>query len=193
MRKFFRKWVVRAVSAAILGLQAFTAAQAAMPVESLKDFGGTFKIDHIRDGKVIGEYEFDNSVVDVGMNHLLDVLFNGTTQVTTWYMGLVDNAGFTAYAAGDTSASHAGWTEFTSYSEAVRQTWDPGSASARSLSNGTAVTFSINGTGTVKGLFTISDSTKSGTTGTLFSTASFSSTVAVINGDSLKVTYTVSG
>jgi hypothetical protein len=45
---------------------------------------------------------------------------------------------------------------------------------------------------TVKGLFLISDSTKGGTTGTLFSTAAFTGgTQAVNSGDTLKVTYTV--
>jgi hypothetical protein len=43
----------------------------------------------------------------------------------------------------------------------------------------------------LKGIFVTSSNTKNGTTGTLWSTAAFASTVDVSNGDSLKITYTV--
>ena len=51
--------------------------------------------------------------------------------------------------------------------------------------------FSINGTTTVGGAFLISESTKGGTTGVLFSAADFQSPGdrAVTNGDTLNVTY----
>ena len=46
---------------------------------------------------------------------------------------------------------------------------------------------------TIKGLFLCSDNTKGGTTGTLFATAAFTGgNQTVNNGDTLKVTYTVS-
>jgi hypothetical protein len=54
--------------------------------------------------------------------------------------------------------------------------------------------FTINGTTTVGGAFLISNSTKGGTTGTLFSAADFASPGdrSVANGDTLNVTYTFS-
>jgi hypothetical protein len=154
---------------------------------------GKFLVEHIRNGVVIASFLVPNGITDVGLNHILNTEFDAGTQVTTWYIGLVDNASFSAFATADTMASHAGWLEATGYSESVRQTWGAGAASARSITNATAATFSINGSATLKGVFITTNSTKSGTTGTLWSTAAFASTVSVINGDSMKITYTVSG
>lgn len=154
---------------------------------------GIFKIQHIRDGKVLSEQDVENSIVDAGMNSILGVSFHADSQITSWYAGLVNNASFSAFSNSDTMPSHAGWIEATGYSESVRQTWGAGAASARSITNATQMTFSINGTATLQGIFITSISTKSGTTGTLLSTAAFTSTISVQNGDSLKITYTVSG
>lgn len=151
------------------------------------------QVEHVRDGEVIGVYNTSNGIVDVGLNHLLDVGFRNQTQTATWYMGLINNSGFSALAAADTMSSHAGWTEFTTYSESVRSTWTPAAAASRSIQNTTAVEFTITGTGTIKGVFLTTVDTKGGTTGTLWATASFASTVSVVNGDVLKVTYTISG
>lgn len=154
---------------------------------------GRFRIQHLRDGRVIGEYDVPNGIVDVGLNHILDAEFHSGSQITTWYVGLVDNAGFSAFANGDTMSSHAGWAESVAYSNANRPQWTCGAASSRQISNSTTVDFTINATATIKGLFITSDNTKSGTSGTLWSTAAFGSTVSVASGDTLKVTYTVSG
>lgn len=154
---------------------------------------GKWVVEHVRDGQVIGNYDFPNGITDAGMNALLNCMFDSGSQTTTWYIGLIDNASFSALAAGDLMNSHAGWIELVAYSESVRQTWTAGSASARAITNSSTVNFSINATKTVYGIFVVSDSTKSGTTGTLWSTAAFGSTVSVQSGDSLRVTYTVSG
>lgn len=146
-----------------------------------------------KDEKLKGKYEAINGVTDVGMNAMLDVVFHSGSQVTTWYIGLIDNASFTALAAADTMSSHSGWIEATIYSESVRQTWGAGAASSRVTTNSAQATFSINSSGTLKGVFLTSVSTKSGTTGTLHSTAAFGSNITVTNGDSVKITYTVSG
>jgi hypothetical protein len=156
---------------------------------------GRFVIEH-RDAEdnLIDTYEFPNGIVDEGLNHILDTQFHGTSQVSTWYIGLVDNSGWTAFADADTLSSHAGWTESTSYTESNRVTWAEDAASSRSISNSTTADFSINATGNLKGIFVSSNNVKStGNTGTLWSTAAFSSVVATANGDTLKVTYTVSG
>lgn len=152
---------------------------------------------HVRcidpNGKLKWEQKFPNGIVDEGIEYLLDAGFNGGTQVSTWYMGLVDNAGFSAFANGDTMSSHSGWSESTDYSEATRPEWTAGAASSRAVTNGTTVDFSINATVTIKGIFITSNNTKGGTTGTLWSTAAFSSNASATSGDTLKVTYTVSG
>jgi hypothetical protein len=156
---------------------------------------GRFVIEHRdRDDSLKALYEFPNGIVDEGMNHILDTQFHNTTQVATWYIGLVDNSGFSAFADADTLSSHAGWTEFTNYTEATRVEWAEDAASSRSISNSTTADFSINASGNLKGVFISSNNVKStGNTGTLWSTAAFSSVVATSNGDTLKVTYTVSG
>jgi len=154
---------------------------------------GKFHVQHLRDGKVINEFDVPNGIVDVGLNHILETEFHAGAQITTWYIGLVDNAGFSAFANADTMASHAGWAESSAYMEANRPTWTAGAAASRQITNATTVDFSINATVTIKGLFITSNNTKGGSTGTLWSTAAFGSTVSLNNGDTLKVTYTLSG
>jgi len=155
---------------------------------------GMFKLEHYdKEGNHLGTYDVQNGIVDVGMNYLLDAGFNGGTQNSTWYMGLIDNSGFSSLNAADTMGSHSGWSEAEGYTEAGRPEWGAGSAASRQVTNATTTNFSINGTATMYGIFITTVNTKGGTTGTLWSTAAFSSTVSTSNGDTLKVTYTVSG
>jgi len=154
---------------------------------------GEFGYELSRGGILLQKGSFLNTVVDQGKNSLLDVYFRNQTQIAAWYFGIVDNSGWTAFSSADTAASHAGWTEFVTYTESVRQTWSPGAAASASITNGTVATFNITGTATLKGAFIISNSTKSGTSGTLWSEAAFSGgTVAVSSGDQLRLTYTLS-
>lgn len=136
-------------------------------------------------------------VTDVGMQHALATEYLAGTPVTTWYLGIVDNSGWTAFNFGDTAASHSSWAEFTGYSNSTRVAWTPasgGSSPNWTASNSTTNDFSITSSGTLKGLFLISNSTKSGTTGTLAATAAFSGgTQGVGSGDTLKATFTMTG
>lgn len=155
---------------------------------------GFFLVEHRnKAGKLIGIYRVPNGIVDVGMNHILETEFHAGAAVTTWYIGLVDNSGWTAFADGDTMGSHAGWSESTVYSAGTRPQWTMGAASGRQITNAATVDFAINGSAVLKGIFITSDSAKSGSAGTLWATAAFSSTVSVQSGDTLKITYTVSG
>jgi hypothetical protein len=165
---------------------------------SLSNFrpAGRFQIQHIRGGQVLATIDVPNGIVDVGLNHILETEFNGGTPITAWYMGLVDNAGFSAFDAADIMSSHAGWDESVAYDEATRPEWTAGTASGRAITNAVTVDFTMNASATIKGLFIVGGTgaaTKSATTGTLWSTAAFASTIAVADDDVLKVTYTVSG
>jgi hypothetical protein len=151
-------------------------------------FNNPFLVEHYRDNKLIGCYKIFNGIKTVGKNLLLDVMFHGGTAAGTWYIGLMDNSGYTAENAADTLASHAGWNEFTNYT-GNRQEWVEDAASSGSITNSTASTFAILGSGTLKGIFVCSAAT--GTSGTLWSSASFASTVPVSNGDDINITYTV--
>ena len=164
------------------------------PQSKLKRLGGQYHVEHLdKHGVLKGTYDLPNGIVDVGLTDLLDVHFNAGTPTTTWYLSLVDNSGFSAFADADTMGSHAGWNEFTTWSEATRVEWVEDAPAARSVTNSASSDFSITGTGTIKGIFLVSENTKSGTTGILWATAAFAANVSVINGDSLKITYTVSG
>lgn len=137
------------------------------------------------------EWELRNAAVTVGLNYLLDAGFRNQTVVTAWYIGLIDNSGFSALSAADTMSSHAGWSEFTDYDEAARQAWTIANAAASgSLATSTAASFTISATGSVRGMFLTSSSTKSGTTGTLWATATESSGRSVVDNQSLEVFYT---
>lgn len=137
------------------------------------------------------EWELRNAAVTVGLNYLLDAGFRNQTVVTAWYIGLINNSGFSALSAADTMSSHAGWTEFTDYDEATRQAWTIANAAASgSLATSTAATFTISATGSVRGMFLTSSNTKSGTTGTLWATATEGSGRSVVDDQSLQVFYT---
>lgn len=132
-----------------------------------------------------------NKITTEGRNHILDVTFHNDTQVSTWYIGLVSGASTPTYADADTLASHAGWTEYTAYSETNRQVWQEGAASAGAITNSTTSDFSMNASGTVAGLLLCS--VASGTSGTLWTAVSFSGgNQSVSDGDTLKVTYALS-
>ena len=157
---------------------------------------GRFKVEHIRDGKVIGEFDFNNGIVDVGLNHILETEFHSGTQITTWYIGLIDNDSYSTLANADVMSSHAGWIENSDYTAANRPAWGAGTAATRQVTNASTVDFAINATKTIKGLFIVGGtgaSTKGGTTGTLWSTGLFGTAVACNSGDTLKVTYTIAG
>ena len=138
-----------------------------------------------KDGNIKWEEDNKNIIVTAGLNHILDVEFHATTQVTTWYIGL---KGAGSVAAGDTMASHSGWAELTGYS-GDRKAWTEGAASSGSMTNGSSVDFSVTGTATIAGAFLNTAAT--GTSGTLYGAVDFSSSRAVISGDTLQVTVTV--
>lgn len=144
------------------------------------------------DGQEKWRDSFHNTIVNAGLDHALDATLSAGTQITTWYVGLTD--GTPTVAAGDTMSSHAGWAEVTTYSESVRQTWTDAGVSSQSVTNSASTAdFSINGTATVGGAFLTSNSTKGGTTGTLFAAEAFSGgDKSLTSGDTLSVTYTVS-
>lgn len=144
-----------------------------------------------RDGNVKWAETIENLVTTEGKNHLLSVAFKSGTQITSWFVGLISGSSPTL-AAADTMASHAGWTEFQDYGEAARQALTLGTVSGGSVDNSAAkATFTINATGTVGGAFVVSNSTKGGTTGTLYGEAAFGTARSVAASDTIDVTATL--
>lgn len=155
--------------------------------------GGVFHVEvRDKDGKLKYDFDCKNGITNVGKNHILGVEFHGDTPITTWYIGLVDDSGFSAFAAGDTMSSHSGWSESVAYSESTRNAWGPGASSGQSITNASPVTFTASGSATIHGIFVTSGSAKSGTSGTLWSTGAFASPIVIATSDTIKVTYTVS-
>jgi hypothetical protein len=160
---------------------------------------GKFTIQcYDKDGKLKWEDENHNLVVNGGLQYMCGTALTSVTQITTWYIGLYGAAASNNPAAGDTMASHAGWTEVVPYSNATRPTCTFATATTANPSVATnsasVAVFNINATSTVGGAFLTSNNTKSGTTGTLFSAADFSAPGdrSVASGDTLNVTYTLS-
>src|SRR5713101_1673840 len=79
---------------------------------------GRWFTEHWRNGLCIGKYETHNDIVNEGKNDIFNVYFFSGTQTATasWFVGLINNAGFSALNAADVMNSHAGWAEFTTYS-----------------------------------------------------------------------------
>ena len=156
--------------------------------------GGVYHVQCFdKDGNLKWEDKAHNLVVNQGLKDMNDKYFSGAAYTAAWYLGLVTGPGSgTTFAAGDTLASHAGWTEFTNYSGnrgavtfGAATTADPSV-----ITNPSPVQFTITGAGgTVAGAFLSSVAT--GTAGILFSESDFQSPGdrAVVSGDVLNVTY----
>ena len=156
--------------------------------------GGVYTVQCFdKDGNLKWEDTAHNLVVNEGLKDMNDKYFSGSTYTAAWYLGLVTGPGAsTTYAASDTLASHAGWTEFTNYSGTRKTISFSGAtlADPSVITNPTPVQFNITGGGgTVAGAFLCS--VTSGTSGILFSESDFQAPGdrAVVAGDVLNVTY----
>jgi len=151
-----------------------------------------------KDGDLKWEAECPNLVVNVGLQDMNNKYFLGSAYTATWYIGLYGSGASNSPAAGDTMSSHAGWTEVVPYSQATRPACTFGTPTTANPSVATnsasPAVYSINATSTVGGAFLVSDNTKSGSTGTLYSASDFTSPGdrSVVSGDTLNVTYTLS-
>ena len=144
-------------------------------------------------GKLKKKLTAHNGIVNIGKDTILGVMFNAATQITSWFMGLLDNSPAPTLADTDTMASHSGWAENTNYDEATRPAWPEDAPASQQITNSTAAVFTMNATVTIAGFFLTSDNVKGGATGVLWSTALFDGGAqAVIATDVIEVTYTLS-
>lgn len=158
------------------------------------DAHGQYSIECIdANGNVKWVETIDNLVTTQGKNFALDTILSGSGFTATWYLGLISDTGYSAVAITDTAASHAGWTEDINYSQATRLAPSFSSAASGTKTTSAATAFLINGTTTIKGCFLISNSTKSGTSGVLYSAGLFTGgDKPVASGDTLNVSYSAS-
>lgn len=157
--------------------------------------GGVFTITcRDKDGNLKWEESSPNLVVNVGLQDMNAKYFVGSAYTATWFLGLVTGpSSGTTFAAGDTLASHAGWTEDANYA-GTRKACTFGTATTADPSVITnslnTASFTMNATTTIAGAFLCS--VASGTSGILFSASDFQSPGdrSVVNADVLVVTYT---
>lgn len=151
-----------------------------------------------------------NTVVTEGKNAALTHFLKGSTYTASQVLGLIENTGYSAIAAGNTAGNITaagggsptnGWNEAPSSTCASRGTPSFGTASSGSLATSSAVSFSIIADDTIKGAFllcrstagTAPSTTVGNTNGALYSAGLFSGgDRTVANGDTLNVTYTAS-
>lgn len=149
-----------------------------------------YHVECIRNGKKIWEEFIKNLIVTEGLNDVLEQYFLGVAYTADWWVGLVDNLGFTQFVAGDTLALHAGWDEFTTYT-GDRKALVLGAVAAASVDNSASkASYTIGvGGGTVHGAFLCTAET--GVVGTIYGEGAFSAPRSVNELDVLNVTITL--
>lgn len=142
-----------------------------------------------------------NTVMTAGKNLALDTILAGSSYTVVGpYMGLISSVSYSAIAAADTQASHAGWTEAgvtnapTYTTPRKTAVFNAASAGAKALS--AALAFAITGSGTIKGCFVIfgtgAVTTIDNTSGTLLSAGLFTGGDKVVaNTDTVNVSWSL--
>lgn len=162
-----------------------------VPAEPLR-VGGRFLGEIRRKGQIIDQFEIPNLVVDEGLNHLLNVAFNGATQVPTWYLGLFEG-NYTPIAGVTAATIVSASTECTAYTSATRPEYVEAASTAKLTTNvANRASFVFDASKTIYGAFLISTNVKGSTTGVLFAAARFGAAKAVTTDDELLLTYAFS-
>jgi hypothetical protein len=158
--------------------------------------GGMYTVECVgADGKVKWTDTFPNLVVNQGVQDMNAQYFKGATYTASPFLGLITGPGSgTTFAAGNTLASHIGWTESTAYAGS-RKAVVFGTATTANPSvttnSASPASFAMNATATIAGAFLCTVS--SGTSGVLFSAGDFTGGDKFVDsGDTLNVTYTFS-
>jgi hypothetical protein len=160
--------------------------------------GGVYTVVcHDAGGNLKWTDSFHNLVVNQGLQDMNTKYFLGSAYTATWFLGLVTGPGSgTTFAAADTIASHAGWTENTAYigtrkaaTFGTATTADPSVINNAVATGGTPAVFTMNANSqTIAGAFLCS--VTSGTSGVLFSAGDFTGGDKLVDsGDTLTVTY----
>ena len=162
----------------------------------------TFKCFEYEGGPLLWKDTVHNVVATVGKNLMLQTALTGSGYTVVGpYMGMISSVSYTTGpAAGDTMASHGGWTEAGTTNAptfAARIAPSFGTASAGAISTASAVTFTMTSTGTLKGAFIVygtgAVTTILSTAGTLLSAGLFIGGDQPVNtGNVVQVTYSLS-
>lgn len=152
--------------------------------------GGTFHVEHVRDGEVIDREDIHNLVVNQGLDYILNLTLNAASQVPAWYLGIFEG-NYTPVAGLTAATVTANATESTAFNEGARQAYQGAASAGQSVTNSAnKATFTMNATKNIYGAFLVSAQALSATTGTLLAAAKFAAAKAVNSGDQLLLTYT---
>lgn len=154
---------------------------------------GAFNFDY-RDPKVRKRdwcFWVPNAVTTEGLNYLLNANFRGGTQQPNWFLGLIDNSGFSALDPGDTHTAHTGWGEYSGIFLSARPAWNVATAAnSGQLTSSSPSIFSITANGSIRGAFVASRTLVGvGAGAVLYSTGAMSAGMSVSSGGTLSVTY----
>ncbi len=129
-----------------------------------------------------------NLIPTEGLNHVLNSVLNGATQVTAWYMALYTN-NVSPQASTDADNFTATMTEFTSYTGNRQLCVFPDSTAGSIDNDASRAEFPITGSATLRGGAIISVATKSSQSGVMFACTAFDTARAVIDGDNFQGLY----
>jgi len=151
--------------------------------------------EHWRGGKLIDEWDERNLCTNEGLDSVLNIMFHAATQITVWAVVIFEDD----YTPLSTNTyADPGFTESEAYAAAVRPDYVEAAAASQSITNSASkAEFAINATKTIYGAALVGGGTDYNTQsdvaggGTLFSSSQFSSSKSVENGDTLKVTISI--
>lgn len=135
--------------------------------------------------------QFPNGVTVEGVNYLLNAGHRGGAQQALWYVGLIDNSGFSSLSSADTHAAHPGWAEFTSVFGGSRAAWTPTAANGGAVTDPAPASITVTANGTVRGALLASRQAVGTSSGAvLYATGAMGTGLAVTAGGILTVSYT---
>lgn len=129
-----------------------------------------------------------NIVTNEGLNAILNIMFHGQTQVTTWYIAIFESN--TTPGAGTTYATPV-YTECTAYDESTREAYVESESTSQSMTNAASkATFTMNASKTIYGASLVSYSAKGDTSesGAILYAAAAVTPQSVVSSDVLQVT-----
>lgn len=144
----------------------------------------------LQGGGVKWAEEYQNLIVNAGLDDILDVYLSAGTQDTTWFVGLLA-ASPTPLAAW--TATEIASNDFVNYDEASLQAFTDGGVSSQSIDNSASpATFTIStNSSSIGGAYLIGTNAKATPAGTLYAAGAFTGgNKAADDGDTLEVTCT---
>lgn len=154
---------------------------------------GVFDVEHRREGDFLGREIGPNVIPTEGLNHILDAIAHGATQVSPWYVALFKgNVTPGATLTGPTFNTVC--TESDAYDETTRVAFDEAAASGGVMSNAAnRAVFTMNASETIYGGALLSSSAKKDATAGVIclAAARFSASRPVVAADELAVKYTL--